>query len=191
MKHVLPWVVVILATPLWVGCGTSQPGSTGSESAEKTKIGPEYTVFRFLEAIRVGNTEQASAQLTPLATERMEQHGRPVGPPGSETASFRVGKVRRTPDGTAWVACQWTDLNAQGKPFTHEMTWRVVEIDGKWLVTGMSAQVVANRPPVMMNFEDPEDMIRQAEQFRTHEIGHSDGETLEARKSDPFRTSPK
>ena len=98
-------------------------------------------MFRFLEAVRIGNANQASAQLTPLAKQKTKQFNLDVAPAGSETASFRVGTVRRTPDGTAWVASQWTDLDAQGKPHADEITWKVLEIDGKWLIAGMSTQI--------------------------------------------------
>ena len=191
MRHVLSLVIVVAIAPLLIGCGTSQPGSTGGKTTGNEKIGPEYTVFRFLEAVRTGNAEQAGAQLTPLAKRKTKEFNLDVAPAGSETASFRVGTVRRTPDGTAWVASQWTDLDAQGKPHTDEITWKVLEIDGKWLVAGMSTQIAADRPPILLNFEDPEDMIRQKERLDADMSGRSEGQTLEARKGDPFRTGPK
>ena len=48
----------------------------------------------FLGAVLKGNTQAASALLTPAATQRIIASGKQFSPPGLETATFRIGAGR-------------------------------------------------------------------------------------------------
>jgi len=189
MKHAMSIIVLVLGTSMTVGCGGTGTNPDTVIAARQNE--PEHTVFRFLEAVRTGNVDQAEAMLTPLAEEKTRQLNMVVAPPGSDTASFRVGDVQMTADQTAHVESEWTDLDAQGQPNCDTITWIVRQIDGEWLISGMSASIFPDQPALVLNFEDPEDMIRQQEIVEAQRR-RSETATLEARKpDDPFQSGPK
>ena len=189
MKHAMSIIVLVLGTSMTVGCGGTGADSDAVIVARQN--GPEHAVFRFLEAVRTGSVDQAEAVLTPLAKEKTRQLNMVVAPPGSDTASFRVGEVLKTAAQTAHVKSEWTDLDAQGQPKSDTITWIVRQIDGKWLISGMSASIFPGQPALVLNFEDPEDMIRQQELVEAQRRLRAEAATLEARKpDDPFQSGP-
>ena len=190
MKHAMSIILLVLGTSMTVGCGGTGTNSDAAIAARQDR--PEHAVFRFLEAVRTGNVAQAEAMLTPLAKEKTRQLNMVVAPPGSDTASFGVGDVLITADQTAHVESEWTDLDAQGKPNCDTITWIVRQIDEQWLISGMSASIFPDQPALVLNFEDPEDMIRQQELVEAERRRRSEAATLEARKpDDPFQSGPK
>src|SRR5688572_2313121 len=48
----------------------------------------------FLDAVLKGDSQRASARLTPQAIQRISQSGMPFAPPGLETATFKLGEIR-------------------------------------------------------------------------------------------------
>jgi len=176
MHGIALWTVLVLIVS---GCakqtGTGQPSATqGSEaaaSAESVGVvvkadGPAAAVAEFLEAIRTGNDEAATRMLSKVARQKTAALNRSVTPPASDTAKFTVGKVDMIGDDGARVACTWTDLDPDRQPKTDEAFWVVRrEADG-WHIAGVAAQVFPGEKPVLLNFEDPEDMFRQQQWVR-------------------------
>jgi hypothetical protein len=140
----------------------SASSATGESNTTATTGGPAAAVAEFLEAIRTGNDEVATRLLSKAA----RQKNRRVTPPASDTAKFTVGKVDMIGEDGARVACTWTDLDPDRQSKTDEAFWVVRrEADG-WRIAGVAAQIFPGEKPVLLNFEDPEDMTRQQQWVR-------------------------
>lgn len=113
-------------------------------------------VYDFLEAVRQGDTNAAGQRLTPLALKRTSEQDLVFAPPGSPTASFKVGGVTKLDEEKAVVDSVWTDLDADGKPQDEPTVWALKRTDGQWRISGMLVQMGANEMPVPIDFENPE-----------------------------------
>ncbi|MGD9724225.1 MAG: hypothetical protein AB7O59_23885 [Pirellulales bacterium] len=138
-----------------LGCGTS---STSSDPA--LGGGPKEVTEAFLEAVRVGDDKKAETLLTPITRQKMAEHETAVAPPGSETAKYAVRDVMMV-DGGAHVATDWTDVDADGQMHTDRIVWILRQEPEGWRIAGMATKVFDDRPPVVLNFEDPAEMMRQ------------------------------
>ena len=87
-----------------------------------------------------------------------------VAPPGSESATFEVGEVELLSEGDeqgAHVASKWTDLGDDGQPHTDDIVWMLRKEPEGWRIAGMATTVFEGEPPLLLNFEDPQDMQRK------------------------------
>ena len=58
---------------------------------------------------------------------------------------------------------KWIDLDETGKPRTDKATWVCrLEPEG-WRVAGFAAYVFEGEDPLLLSFEDPEDMAKKQE----------------------------
>ena len=153
------------------GCGNS-PSTEVSQSETLTPArlaiqpdGPEAAVVKFLEAIRTGSDDAAAQMLTPLAREKTAEYQLAVAPPGSDTATFKVGEVEMIGDEGAHVASFWTDIDVNGEKHTDTIVWMVRKEAQGWRIAGMATRVIEDQPPVILNFEDPEDMLAKQQQI--------------------------
>ncbi|MBL9123435.1 MAG: hypothetical protein JNG90_07360 [Planctomycetaceae bacterium] len=155
------WGLTVVAGGLaLVGCGSAEPPKPTADAAGAS-IPPEQVVQAFLEAVRTGNDDTATNMLSPVARQKTAEKDLAVAPPGSDTASFTVGEVEMIDGGGAHVASTWTDLDEQGKPRTDSIVWMLrLEAEG-WRVVGMATRVFPDQPPLFLNFENPDDMIRK------------------------------
>ncbi len=128
--------------------------------------GPAGAVAAFLEAVRTGNDKAAAEMLSTVARQKTAALNRSVTPPASDTAKYTVGKVDYVSEDGARVACTWTDLDADGQPKTDEAIWVVRRETNGWRIAGVAAQVFPDEPPLLLNFEDPEDMFRKQQWVR-------------------------
>src|SRR5262245_13099737 len=162
--------VVLLAA----GCNQSgeptmsrQAGATGT---------PDQAVYDFLEAVRTGNDQKAAEMLSPLARQKTTEMHMEVAPPGSPTAKFTVGKVKYKADDNdgAYVTCTWSDVSDdQGQVRSDEIVWGVRREPEGWRIVGMVLQVLPGEEPLVLNFEDPEDMIRKQQMLHDRETGQA------------------
>jgi ketosteroid isomerase-like protein len=149
------------------GCGL------GGSSSD----GPDAVMAAFLEAIRKGDDKTASELLTTLARQKTGEMEMVVAPPGSDTASFKVLEVEIEGD-EAQVGTEWTDLDGDGRPRADKIVWMLRnEADG-WRIHGMATRVFQDLAPIILNFEDPVDMLRKQRQAED-EIARRDAQ-LEA-----------
>lgn len=148
------------------GSGDSAPNEADDEAAAARANTPEAAVADFLEAIRVGDDETAASMFTPLARERVAQLGIQVAPQGSDTARFSLGAVEQLTEDGARVAASWTDLDETGKPRTDEMTWMVRREPEGWRVAGMATVVFPGEPPLLLDFEKPQETLKKLELVR-------------------------
>jgi hypothetical protein len=91
--------------------------------------------------------------LTPLALKHITERNENIAPPGSPTARFQIGRVAKTPEGTAIVEALWTDVDADGKPYEEPMICALRLCDGQWRIYGMAEDLGPDREPMVMDFE--------------------------------------
>ncbi len=147
------------------GATQASTGKSSSDAAE----GPKAALGQFLNAVKAGDDEGAAAMLTSLARQKTSEMGLNVAPPGSDTATFKVSQVEMKGDSGAYVACNWTETDAQGNQSTDEVVWVMSREEAGWRIAGMVAKVFPDLEAIVFNFEDPEDMIRKQEMAQ-HEM---------------------
>lgn len=150
-------------------------GATATADAAQGQGGPTEAVSEFLEAVRTGNDEKASKMFTPLARKKASEMDIQVAPRGSDTARYTVGKVEYVSDEVARVDSTWTDLNKENKRETNAITWALRKEDEGWRVAGMSAVVFKGEPPLLLDFENPEETLNRLELLR-EEVQRRKGE---------------
>lgn len=140
-------------------------GADGDEASDdESAAGPEATVSAFLNAIKSGDQDTANAMLTSLAREKTAEQEMGLAPTESDTAQFEIGEVEFPAEGDgrlAHVASKWTDIGEDGQPVTDEILWALRREKEGWRIGGMATHVFADQPPVILDFEDPEDMQRK------------------------------
>jgi hypothetical protein len=160
MVQAKEWLAALVcATLLGGGCGRS---TTGTDQASEP-AGPDGVIAEFLEAVRVGDDTKAAHLLTPLARKKTTEMEMVVAPPGSETAKFHVQGVEMVESG-AHVTADWTDLDSDGRPHTDRIIWILRKEGEGWRIAGMATQVFADQKPLVLNFEDPADMLLKQQQ---------------------------
>lgn len=148
------FAVVVVSTAIASGCFGS---AKGSASVEQAKV----AIRDFLEAIKRGDDPAARNMLTRLARAKTAEMGISIAPPVAPTATYsiREGESIGDSDEIVHVATTWTDTDADGFSTTDEVVWVTrLEPEG-WRVVGMAMKVFEDSPPLLLDFEDPEDMI--------------------------------
>jgi hypothetical protein len=146
----------------------------------------------FLEAVRLGDDQAAGSMLTELARQKTAQMDMVVAPPGSDTASFHVGQPHMISSDLARVPSRWTDLDHEGKPRTDDITWTVRCAAGAWRIAGMAARIVKDQPPVELDFENPQEMVRQQQRAEQEDPGQEGRPPQQAQQpQDPFQPGRK
>lgn len=163
----------VLGVATLVGCGGSQTGdkdspSSSPSSATSQDAGPAATVKTFLEGARTGDDEKVNSMLTSLAKTELAKRGIPVAPAKSDTARFEVGEVKYPAEGVAHVSSRWIETAGPttGQAAAQEPTWVLRKEPEGWRIGGMAVVVFEGEPPLLLNFEQPDDMIRQMEMLQ-------------------------
>lgn len=151
-------------TLVLAGCGKSDTPSTASETttpaAPVAKSTPTESVKTFLSAIKDGNDNDADRMLTALARQKTQEADLYVAPPGSATASFEVGEFEV--DGKeAQVFCTWSDVDEDGNRHTDKIVWLLRNEPEGWRISGMATELFPGEDPLILNFENPEEMIKK------------------------------
>ena len=141
---------------------------------------PDKAVAVFLEAVRKGDDERAAGMFTPLAREKAAGMGIQVAPKGSDTASFQVGKVDYLAEDGARVQTKWTDMDKDNSPRTDEITWMVRKETEGWRVAGMATVVFEGKPPLLLDFENPQETMQKLELLRREMESQAQPETASA-----------
>jgi hypothetical protein len=166
----------LLVSGLAIGCGQSEAPNTAQTSKVKAETDAAISqaaskmaaavpsdpiakaVYEFLDAVRQGDTNAAGQRLTPLALKRTSEQDLVFAPPGSPTASFKVGDAEMVDAEKAVVDSVWTDLDADGKPHDEPTLWALKLTEGQWRISGMMAEMGPGQLPVPIDFENPETM---------------------------------
>lgn len=165
--HARSIAALALATlALTVGCGggAETPTAVAQNTASGTVPGDPIAkvVYEFFDAVRQGQMEAAKQRLTPLALQRITERNMNIAPPGSPTASFQVGEVTKRQGDHALVSLVWSEVDADGKPYQEYIHCELRIDQGQWRICGMAQDLGPGRPPVVMDFENPEGMATGA-----------------------------
>jgi len=147
---------LVLAGGSFVSAGDADPTKTAPAKA---------AVEAFLDAVRRGDDATARGMLTKVARAKTEEMGMSVAPPVADTATYAVRECEIVSEAgdVAHVATVWTDVAADGSRSSENVVW-VVRLDPEgWRVVGMALRVFDDMPPLLLNFEDPDDMIAKQE----------------------------
>lgn len=170
------------------GCGSSgeagkTPPATATSGAETVKAAdPAAAVRDFLEAVRTGDDEQAAAMLTDLARTKTAEQNIEVAPRGSDTAKYEVGEVEMLAEDGARVSAVWTDLDHTGQSQTNRMQWMLRKQPVGWRIAGMAAEVFPGEPPLLLDFEKPEETLKKLEMLREEVRRRAESATAQARQ---------
>jgi hypothetical protein len=179
-----------LAAALLAGCGGSSdsgestgtaaiPAQTGA-AAPGAMSDPVEAVTTFLTAVRSGDDATAAAMFTKTAREKAAEMNIEVAPKGSDTARFQVGQVEYIDNSLAKVPSSWSDYDPQGELRTDHMAWMLRREPEGWRVAGMAATVFEGEPPLLLDFENPEETLRKLDSLRDEIIRRGEQEALQA-----------
>jgi len=162
------------------GCGgeaTPPANSTtaGQAKPKSTDDTPDGAVTVFLEAVRGGDDAVAAEMLTKLARRKTEEMELVVAPPGGDDMNYEVGEIESLSDDIAHVACTWSDGDER-----HDVVWALRKEKSGWRIAGMATQLEG--VPLLLNFEDPEDMFAQQEAAE-EEIARREEAALQAKQA--------
>jgi hypothetical protein len=150
-------VVALLTFCFISGCGQSTTNEAATPSTNTAANPPTDAVAQaaadFLDAVLKGDTQRASARLTPEAMQRIIASGKQFAPPGLETATFRIGQVRSPAEGQALVQCVLTDASSTESPRNEEMCCLMRLVDNDWRVCGIAYGTSPDQPWTLSNFE--------------------------------------
>jgi hypothetical protein len=171
---------------------TSRRTGTGSRSEDSDAIrlaGPKETVQRFLQALRAGDPSSSTALLTSRAQKETAARRLAIKPPGSQTAEFTVTEVelRGKNADQAQVLSTWTDIDTQGLRQTYDIVWLLRKEPAGWAIMGMATRVFDDQDPLILDFENPEEMMRErsrAEQEMARRTQNAQSGTESARVAD-------
>mgnify|MGYP006282724019 FL=1 len=140
--------------------------AVAAAEADPSKAAPaKATVVAFLDAVKRGDDTAARGMLTKVARAKTDEMGMSVAPPVADTATYAVRECEIVSDAgdVAHVATVWTDVSADGAQSSENVVW-VVRLDPEgWRVVGMAMRVFDDMPPLLLNFEDPDDMLAKQE----------------------------
>ncbi|PQO38573.1 hypothetical protein [Blastopirellula marina] len=133
------------------------------DDVQQAAKNPKAVVELFLTSLREGDEATTSRLLTNKARMETAKHDMVVHPPGSRTAQFVVGQTIYTTDtrDIAHVESNWTDVDDAGRRQTYEIVWILRKEPLGWAVAGMATELFSGETPLVMNFEDPLDMLAQ------------------------------
>jgi hypothetical protein len=187
-------VYSLWAACLLTGCGLAAlalAGCSGGTTAISTSTTDpaRATVTAFLEAIKRGDDAGARAMLTKVARAKTEELGISVAPPVTSTATYSIRECEQIAgaDDLMHVGTTWTDTDPDGFTTTENVVWAVRLDPEGWRVAGMATRIFDDLPPLLLNFEDPEDMIAKQEmvamelQKRAQQAAASEDKQPEAR----------
>ena len=148
---------ILLSSAVISGCNQS-PSNEAASSATTAPANPltdavARAAADFLDAVLKGDTQRASARLTPLAMQRIIASGKQFAPPGLESATFRIGQVRAPANGQALVQCVLTDTSVADSPRNEEMCCLMRLVDNDWRVSGIAYGTSPNQPWTLSDFE--------------------------------------
>ncbi|MFM7108461.1 MAG: hypothetical protein ACKOZU_07675 [Planctomycetaceae bacterium] len=143
-----------------------RPARAFAPSADPAKTTPaKATVVAFLDSVKRGDDAAARTMLTKVARTKTDELGMSVAPPVADTATYAVKECELIGDSgdIVHVATTWTDVAPDGSKSTEDVIW-VVRLDPEgWRVAGMAMRVFDDMPPLLLDFEDPEDMVAKQE----------------------------
>ena len=152
-------IAAVLVLAAVAGCSGSGGGSASISQAKAA-------IRDFLEAIKRGDDAAARGMLTQVARTKTEEMGLSIAPPVPATATYSIrdGETIDKSGEIVHVSTTWTDTDSEGFTTTDEVVW-VTRLDPEgWRVVGMAMKVFDDAPPLLLDFEDPADMLAKQRQ---------------------------
>jgi hypothetical protein len=159
--------LTVLSVALFAGCsGGASSSGTGTASADSsqpvaqtdTSSNPvARAASEWLDAVLKGDTQRASARLTPQAMQRIIESGKQFSPPGVDTEGFRIGEVRTPSQDQAIVQCV-LNYNAGGAHHSEELCCLLRRVDNDWRVSGIAYGTAPDKPWTLTDFETGQDV---------------------------------
>lgn len=196
MERTCKWASCALLLGTLVGCSggstdaptASVAGDTAAATVAVDAKTPAEAVQSFLEAVRLGNDAVAGGMLTKLAQQKTQEMEMVVAPPGSDTATFELGRVEQVGADGAQVDSAWTDLDQDGNKRTDHITWILRLENEQWRIAGMATKIFQDQEPVVLNFENPQEMLDKQAAAEEEAMKRANTQSSEARKpEDPFQ----
>ena len=149
--------IALLSFGFVAGCSKAPTNDAAATKQATSVISPSTEAVTkaaadFLDAVLKGDTQRASARLTPQAMQRIIASGKQFAPPGLETATFRIGEVRQPATDKAFVHCILTD-NSSGAAHSEEMCCLMRYVENDWRVSGIAYWAGPNQNGTMSDFE--------------------------------------
>jgi hypothetical protein len=165
-------LVSLVGICLIAGCSRSASDQTATTAGTKPNAAVEsnpstapvaHAAGDFLDAVLKGDTQRASARLTPQAMQRIISSGKQFAPPGLDTASFKITDVRTPSPDQAIVQCVLTD-SSEGTPNSEEMCCLLRRVENDWRISGIAYGTTPDQPWTLSDFETGQNMVipRQA-----------------------------
>jgi hypothetical protein len=156
-------LVVLLALASFSGCGQEAPNapaptsSTGSSQAAASTTPDSGAIAQaatdFMHAVLRGDSQSASALLTPQAIERIIATKTQFSPSGLQTASFELGEIRTPAQGQAIVQFLLTDKSAGPTAEPEEGCCLLKKVGNDWRVSGIAYGDKSNQSWTLSDFE--------------------------------------
>ena len=161
-----PATAAVVAWALFAVAFVGWSAPIRAAGTDPTRTAPaKATVVAFLDAVKRGDDAAARNLLTKVARAKTAEAGISVAPPVADTATYAVRECEVVGDAgdVVHVATTWTDVAPDGSKSTENVIW-VVRLDPEgWRVVGMAMRVFDDMPPLLLDFEDPDDMAAQQE----------------------------
>src|SRR6185369_12987163 len=74
----------------------------------------------------------------------------------------------------------WTDIGDDGKPQSNQFVWALRLQPEGWRVAGVAVEMFPNQPPLLLDFEDPADMIQKQQMAEQEARRRVQGGTVQA-----------
>jgi len=177
---------VCVALPASPGCAANPEARTSSAATGPARA----AVVSFLDAIKRGDDAAARSMLTKLARTKTAELGIAVTPPVNDSCRYTVGdcEIVNERGDLAHVATVWSEADAAPSDPGDNIIW-VVRLDPEgWRVAGMAMKVFDDLPPLLLDFEDPEDMLAKQQRV-AQELQKREQQTAQAPATDGTRTA--
>ena len=157
MRRMLLFIVLAVTT----GCSQQEApnGATTSSSSQGPDAAIKTVVHDFWESVRSGDANKAITLLSPVAQKCIRENEYDFVPPASNTMKFEIGEVEIVEGNQAVVDSVWTDIDGDGNPYNEQMSLALRQVNGRWCIFGMAADMGPNQPPMIMNLESPEEFF--------------------------------
>jgi|GEM_PF-1064472 len=168
MRRIAIFAAIFWGVAVLEGCGGSEtpvPESQAQAQPKAPPVPPEVVTREFLEAVRTGDHVKADSLLTDLAREKTKEVDLVLAPSASQTAKYEVGEQEIIDGQVAHVESFWTDIGDDGKPRTIPFVWALRLDTNGWRIGGVASKLFDDAPLLLLNFEDPADMLHKQEQL--------------------------
>lgn len=154
--------ISLLGIALCVGCGKEPAAPPSATTSTPAPAAPAPTTdtkpiadiaTQFMDAVIKGDSQRASALLTPQAMERIIATKTQFNPSGLETATFRLGEIRTPTQDQAIAQFALIDSSAGANAASEEGCCLLRIVQGEWRVSGIAYGRGSDQPWMMSDFE--------------------------------------